>query len=149
MAAGLRWTVLLVLVPSVVAASVWALIRTSESAAPTRDQPSGAAPGDPPGTVLSLTFDGGRASQYRYARPLLRQYGMRGTFYVTTGPIDANGPCCMSWQQAQQLYREGDEIGGSAKDALDLTVPSPDPARDYADKQQQVCGARDRLAGLG
>ncbi|MGY1642856.1 polysaccharide deacetylase family protein [Geodermatophilus sp. SYSU D00703] len=99
--------------------------------------------------MVSLTFDGGKASQYRNARPLLRQYDVHGTFYVPTGPIDANGPCCMTWQQVQQMYREGDEIGGSAKDALDLTVPSPDPARDFADKQEQVCGARDRLAGLG
>ncbi|SFL88609.1 polysaccharide deacetylase family protein [Geodermatophilus ruber] len=140
----LRWAILLVLVPCVVAASVWALARTTSE-----DPSSGAAPGGPRGTVVSLTFDGGKASQYRYARPLLRQYGMSGTFYVPTGPIDANGPCCMSWQQAQQLYREGDEIGGSTQDARDLTIPLPDPAQDYADKQKQVCGARDRLAGLG
>jgi peptidoglycan/xylan/chitin deacetylase (PgdA/CDA1 family) len=147
--AGLRWAVLLVLVLSIVAASVWAFTRTSGSGADSGDPSSGSAPGVPPGTVVSLTFDGGKASQYRNARPLLRQYGMHATFYVPTGPIDANGPCCMSWQQVEQLYREGDEIGGTSRDALDLTVPSPDPARDYVDKQQQVCGARDRLAGLG
>jgi len=100
--------------------------------------------------VVSLTFNFGMVSQYDFARPLLREYGMNGTFYVAPGHLDEGDSCCMSWEQAEQLYREGDEIGGSSVDGTDLTVPfSPDPARDYADKKQEVCGAHERLAELG
>jgi peptidoglycan/xylan/chitin deacetylase (PgdA/CDA1 family) len=151
----IRWTVPLVVVVSVVAVSLWAFTRPSGSNAPAGDSvaDAGGSPGgtgDLQGTVVSLTFNFGTVSQYVFARPLLRQYGMQGTFYVTTHRLDNEESCCMSWGQAQQLYREGDEIGGSSVDGVDLTVPSsPDPSQDYADKKQKVCGARDRLADLG
>jgi peptidoglycan/xylan/chitin deacetylase (PgdA/CDA1 family) len=144
------WTVPLV-VAGVVAALPWALTRPSAPAAPpaggAEGSPAVAAPPDLQGTVVSLTFNAGTVSQYDFARPLLRQYGMHGTFYVTPHRVDAGDACCMSWQQTQQLYREGDEIGSSSVHGLDLTVPSsPDPAEDYADKKQEVCGAHERLA---
>jgi peptidoglycan/xylan/chitin deacetylase (PgdA/CDA1 family) len=148
----LRWTALLLTVLAlVIASSVWALTRGSPAADRQAGRSAGAAPPHrPPGAVVSLTFDDGRASQYRYARPLLQQYGMSGTFYVRTGPADRGGECCLSWPQVMQLYRDGHEIGGTSADGEDLTIPaSPDPAQDYAAKKQQVCGARQRLAGLG
>jgi peptidoglycan/xylan/chitin deacetylase (PgdA/CDA1 family) len=133
--------------------SVWMLTRTPGStAAGQHDTGSaGAAQAGPPtGTVVSLTFNFGTASQYQFARPLLRQYGMQGSFYVTPDRIDAAEACCMTWQQAQQLYREGDEIGSFSADGVDLTVPwSPDPEQDYARKKQQVCRAHERLTQLG
>src|SRR4051794_24228123 len=144
------WTVPLV-VATVVAASLWALIRPSDLAA----HPVGGAMGSPAvagtphlqGTVVSLTFNFGTVSQYNFARPLLRQYGMNGTFYVTPERVDAGDACCVSRQLTQQLYREGDEIGSFSVDGLDLTVPSStDPAQDYAYKKQEICGARERLA---
>jgi peptidoglycan/xylan/chitin deacetylase (PgdA/CDA1 family) len=144
------WSVPLVVV-SVVVAFLWALTGPADPAA----QPVGGAEGSPvvtetphlQGTVVSLTFNAGTVSQYKFARPLLRQYGMNGTFYVTPQRVDAAEACCMSWQQTQQLYREGDEIGSSSVDGFDLTAPSsPDPAKDYAYKKQKVCGAHERLA---
>ena len=101
-------------------------------------------------TVVSLTFNAGSVSQYRFARPLLRRYGVNGTFFVQSGRVDHGDACCITWQEARELYRSGDEIGGSAADGLDLTVPySRNPAVDYARKRQQVCGARARLRALG
>jgi peptidoglycan/xylan/chitin deacetylase (PgdA/CDA1 family) len=148
----LRWAALLVAVLSLVAATSL-LVLTLVSPAGERQAERSADPAPsrrPPGTVVSMTFDDGRASQYRYARPLLQRYGMAGTFYVRTAPADRGGECCLGWPQVMQLYREGHEIGGTSADGTDLTVPaSPDPAQEYAAKKQQVCGARQRLAGLG
>jgi peptidoglycan/xylan/chitin deacetylase (PgdA/CDA1 family) len=150
----LRWTTLLVLVLSLAATSLWIRTNTSGSS-PTgghdaADAADAAQAVRAPGTVVSLTFDDGRASQYLYARPLLQQYGVHGTFYVRTRPLDGGGECCMNWPQVMQLYREGNEIGGSSADGEDLTVPSsPDPEQDYAAKEEEVCGAQRRLAGFG
>src|SRR4051794_2408696 len=146
------WTVPLV-VATVVAASLWALTRPSDPAhlaGGTVGSPAVAEITHQQGTVVSLTFNLGTVSQYHFARPLLRQYGMNGTFYVTPARVDAGDECCMGWPQLQQMYREGDEIGSFSVDGLDLTVPSStDPAKDYAYKKKEVCGARERLAHFG
>jgi len=151
----LLWTASLVLVSSLVAGiSLWILTRPSGSpaaAGPQATDSAGAAgAGRASGTVVSLTFNDGTKSQYDFARPLLRRYGVHGTFYVATDSLDAGEGCCMGWQQVQQLYREGDEIGSFSADHVDLTVPfSPDPAQDYEHKRDQVCRAHERLARLG
>lgn len=56
----------------------------------------------------------------------------------------------MSWDQLEQLYDEGDEIGGSGLDQVDLTVRySEQEADDHAYKQQQVCEGHRLLADHG
>jgi peptidoglycan/xylan/chitin deacetylase (PgdA/CDA1 family) len=101
-------------------------------------------------TVVSLTFDGGTPSQYRLARPLLRQFRMNGTFYLATARVDRAEACCISWEQARDLYRSGDEIGATGLDGVDLTVRfSRKPAADHAAKKRQICGAGERLRALG
>jgi peptidoglycan/xylan/chitin deacetylase (PgdA/CDA1 family) len=133
----------------VAALSVWVLSGGSQGSDTARSA-GVAAPQRPPGLVVSLTFDDGMESQYRYARPLLQKYGMAATFYVRTEPPDHGGECCMTWPQITQLYRDGNEIGGLSREGEDLTVPSsPDPAQEYAATKDQVCGARQRLAGFG
>ncbi|WP_448616169.1 polysaccharide deacetylase family protein [Modestobacter sp. URMC 112] len=153
MPAWARWALLLVLV--LVAASSWVLTRPDRSpaAAPSgpgaAPQPVSEDPGLPPGPLVSLTFDNGLASQYAFARPLLRDHGVNGTFYLVPDRLQAGESCCLSWVQAQQLYREGDEIGSYSADGVDLTVPwSADPAEDHARKREQVCAAHDTLARL-
>ncbi|MEX5718521.1 polysaccharide deacetylase family protein [Geodermatophilus maliterrae] len=151
------WTALLV-VGLVAASSVWFLTRPSgsDTAGPVAtDSPAQAGATEPgggaaAGTVVSLTFNFGTVSQYDHARPLLRRHGVHGTFYVTPDRLDAGEGCCMSWQQARQLYREGDEIGSFSADGVDLTVPwSADPSEDYARKEEEVCAAHERLVRLG
>ncbi len=151
------WTALLV-VGVVVASSVWLLSRPGGSdtagpvvaGSPTQEGGTGSGGGAAAGTVVSLTFNFGTVSQYEYARPLLRQHGVHGTFYVTPDRLDAGEECCMSWQRAKQLYREGDEIGSFSADGVDLTTPwSTDPSEDYARKEEQVCAAHERLVRLG
>jgi len=100
--------------------------------------------------VVSLTFNGGTPSQYRVARPVLRRFGVNGTFYVPTGRLDRAESCCISWKQARELYTSGDEIGTTGVDGMDLTAQySPDPDKDHAYKRRQVCAARERLHRLG
>jgi peptidoglycan/xylan/chitin deacetylase (PgdA/CDA1 family) len=101
-------------------------------------------------TVVSLTFNDDLASQYTYARPILQSHNMNGTFYVPSGWVDNRVSGAMTWGQLDDLYRDGDEIGGMGTDHKNLTqVYNSDWTQDYAYKKQQVCGDHDRLAQLG
>jgi peptidoglycan/xylan/chitin deacetylase (PgdA/CDA1 family) len=44
--------------------------------------------GDIPAKSLSITFDDGYADNYTEAYPLLKKYGLKATFFVTTGTLD-------------------------------------------------------------
>lgn len=100
--------------------------------------------------TVSLTFNDGLTSQYQFARPVLRAHGVNGTFYVASSWVATTDAKYMRSWQLDDLYREGDEIGGMGKDHKDLTASySSDPATDLAYKQDQVCGDRQKLAGLG
>jgi peptidoglycan/xylan/chitin deacetylase (PgdA/CDA1 family) len=105
---------------------------------------------DPAPVTVSLTFNDGLASQYQYGAPVLKAHGMHGTFYVASNWVasgDAN--YLRSWQ-LDNLYRDGNEIGGMSKDHIDLTASySTDPATDLAYKQDQVCGDKQALSDLG
>lgn len=120
-----------------------ALLALTIAAGPARAQAA-------PQTVVSLTFNDGFVSQYTYARPLLRSHNMNGTFFVTSGAIDKGYACCVPWWQADDLYRDGNEIGGMGRDRVDLTqVYNADPVQDYNYKRAQVCDDRQRLVALG
>jgi peptidoglycan/xylan/chitin deacetylase (PgdA/CDA1 family) len=120
-----------------------ALLALTIGAGPARAQAA-------PQTVVSLTFNDAFVSQYNYARPILRSHNMNGTFFVTSGAIDKGYACCVTWAQADDLYRDGNEIGGFGRDRLDLTqVYNSDPVQDYNYKRAQVCDDRQRLVGLG
>ncbi len=43
------------------------------------------------GCVVVITFDDGFHDNYQWAYPLLKQYGLSATFFLTVGPIDQNG----------------------------------------------------------
>jgi peptidoglycan/xylan/chitin deacetylase (PgdA/CDA1 family) len=103
-----------------------------------------------PPTIVSLTFNDGFSSQYDYARPVLRQYRMKATFYVASSWVDNKASGFMASWQLDGLYRDGHEIGGMGREHKNLTVTyDSDPAADLAYKQDQVCGDRQRLAQLG
>jgi peptidoglycan/xylan/chitin deacetylase (PgdA/CDA1 family) len=96
-------------------------------------------------TVVSLTFNDGLMSQYTYGRPVLQAHNMTGTFYVSSKVIEANAPGYMASWHVDDLYRDGNEIGGLTKDHVDLT----DASTSTAYKQDQACGDKDRLTVLG
>jgi peptidoglycan-N-acetylglucosamine deacetylase len=59
-------------------------------------------------SALSLTFDDAMHSQLDNARPILNAHGIRGTFFVITGPGSSWLQRTRAWEQ---LAAEGNEIG--------------------------------------
>lgn len=60
----------------------------------------------PPRPVI-LTFDDGYADAYTHAFPLLSRYGFEGTFFLISGPIDAENPDFLSWDQVKEMHAAG------------------------------------------
>jgi hypothetical protein len=107
------------------------LIRSSEGSA---------APGQ---TIVSLTFDDGRQTQYS-ARGPLAAHGMRGTFYINSGLVaSTTGDYYMTWGQIQDLAADGNEIGGHTLTHAHLPNLSTDAAR------HEVCDDRTNLLNHG
>lgn len=64
---------------------------------------------------VSITFDDGRADNYEVAFPIMKQYGLVGTIYCTTGYIDGSWQST-SWKSAgkpvtKEQMRELQEAG--------------------------------------
>jgi peptidoglycan/xylan/chitin deacetylase (PgdA/CDA1 family) len=101
-------------------------------------------------TTVSLTFNDGNVSQYRYARPVLNDKGLRASFYLSSAWLDKSFTATMAWWQVDELYRDGNEIGGMGRDHKDLTATYfSDPAEDSAYKRAQVCDDQKRLNEQG
>jgi peptidoglycan/xylan/chitin deacetylase (PgdA/CDA1 family) len=62
-----------------------------------------------PDKPVILTFDDGYRDAYENAFPLLKKYGMIGTFYVITGQVGAPGS--LTWDQIVEMHSAGMEIG--------------------------------------
>lgn len=85
------------------------------------------ADGSPvPEKPILLTFDDGYSDNYNNAWPILRQYGFRAAFFITTNSV---GPGMMNWDQLNDLVRQGNSIGSHTVNHLDLATLS--------DKQQK------------
>src|SRR2546427_7768066 len=54
--------------------------------------------------AVALTFDDGRASDYRHAYPLLMEHGLVGEVFVNSGTIGREG--YLSWGQAREMSRD-------------------------------------------
>jgi peptidoglycan/xylan/chitin deacetylase (PgdA/CDA1 family) len=68
-----------------------------------------------------LTFDDGYADAYTNAFPLLRQFGMIGTFFVVTDWLDTAQPGYLTWPQAREMARAGMSIQSHTRSHKDLT----------------------------
>src|SRR5215475_6234796 len=91
-------------------------------------------------TVVTLQFDDGNADGY-LALAMLNAHGMHATYYVNTGFIgDATH---LSWQQLQDLFAAGDDIGGHTLTHVDIKKLK------LADAHYQVCQDRDNLLSHG
>ena len=91
-------------------------------------------------TIVSLTFDDGKVSQYS-ARSALSSRQMRATFFVNSNAIGASW--ALSWAQLELLRQDGHEIGGHTLDHVDLTTVGAAEAR------RQVCDDRTALLAHG
>jgi peptidoglycan/xylan/chitin deacetylase (PgdA/CDA1 family) len=94
----------------------------------------------PAATVVSLTFDDGRASQ-DLARRMLADHGLAGTFYLNSGLVGQ--PRYLTWEQVDALAEAGHEIGGHTVSHPDLTTVTAEEAR------REVAGDREALLARG
>jgi len=62
-----------------------------------------------PQRALILTFDDGDVSNHSAAFPILKELGLRATFFITAGLIGTGGT--MDWSQIRELHHAGMEIG--------------------------------------
>jgi peptidoglycan/xylan/chitin deacetylase (PgdA/CDA1 family) len=100
--------------------------------------------------TVSLVFNDGLATQYRNAAPLMESRGVDGTFYVASNWVKSNDAKYMRYYHLDDLYRQGNEIGGMGKDHKNLTATyDSDPAADLAYKRDQVCGDHEALSIWG
>ena len=105
-----------------------------------RSPVSSAAPGQ---TIVSLTFDDGRTTQYSVRAPLAA-HGMRGTFFVNSGEVAATpGGFYMTWVQIHDLGSDGNEITGHSLTHPHLTQLSTDALR------HEICDDRTNLLNQG
>ncbi|WP_051897854.1 polysaccharide deacetylase family protein [Sciscionella sediminilitoris] len=91
-------------------------------------------------TVVTLTFDDGNADQTA-ALPILRKYGMVGTFYIITGSVGE--PNYLTRAELDNIAAAGNEIGGHTVTHPDLTTLPADEV------MRQACLSRSTLAGWG
>ena len=59
--------------------------------------------------AIVLTFDDGHVSNYDQALPILLEYQLKATFFITAGQIGTGET--MSWEQIRVLHAAGMEIG--------------------------------------
>jgi peptidoglycan/xylan/chitin deacetylase (PgdA/CDA1 family) len=85
-----------------------------------------AGSGDAPGageSVVGLTFDDGRVSDYETAYPLLRELGWEADFFVNTATVGSKG--FLSWSQIAEMHRGGMSIQSHGHDHVALVTLSP------------------------
>jgi peptidoglycan/xylan/chitin deacetylase (PgdA/CDA1 family) len=89
----------------------------------------------PPKPVI-LTFDDGYADAYTNAFPVLRQYGMTGTFFVVTEWIDTHQPGYLTWDEARTMAAAGMSIQSHTRSHQYLT-----DGCDYDCRVYQILGS--------
>jgi peptidoglycan/xylan/chitin deacetylase (PgdA/CDA1 family) len=92
-------------------------------------------------TVVSLTFDDARQTQYS-ARAPLAAHGMQGTFYANSGLVGSSS-YYMTWSQLHDLAADGNEITGHSLTHPHLTQLST------TDLQHEICDDRSNLLNQG
>jgi peptidoglycan/xylan/chitin deacetylase (PgdA/CDA1 family) len=73
-----------------------------------------------PERPIVLTFDDGYADAYTHAFPLLQRFGLTGTFFLTTAPIDADDPAFLSWDNVVEMHASGMDLEPHSYDHSDL-----------------------------
>jgi peptidoglycan/xylan/chitin deacetylase (PgdA/CDA1 family) len=93
------------------------------------------------GTVVSLTFDDGQASQIS-TLPMLQSRGMRGTYYINSGWV-GDSDYYMTWPEIHALADAGNEIGSHTVHHTKLTGVS------QATATREVCDDRANIVAQG
>jgi len=79
----------------------------------------------PPNPII-ITFDDGYRDNYTNAFPILKDEGMRGSFFVITGALDQDQPEYLSWDMVVEMHAAGMEIGSHSYAHVDLAGQSDD-----------------------
>jgi len=93
---------------------------------------------DPGERDIVLTFDDGYLSHYEFVYPLLKEYGMKGAFFIIPGYIGAKG--YLTWQQVIAMARDGMDIG-----AHSYTHPDLRSIRSMSRMTRETLGAREDI----
>lgn len=75
--------------------------------------------------AVSFTLDDSLLAEYQYGLPIMTQYGIHGTFFITTRDVGLNPTgswATMNWAQIFRLKQLGHEIGAHTVDHRDLTT---------------------------
>ncbi len=96
------------------------------------------ARGERPRNVVVLTFDDGYEDAATAALPLLRRYGARGTFYVSSGFIGT--PHHLTWRELRELRAASMEVACHGTFHLDLST------LDRTGQEREAVGCAKRFA---
>jgi len=77
----------------------------------------------PPRPII-LTFDDGYDDNYTHAYPILRRYGLQGTFFIITGLVGRPG--YLTWEQAREMRRGGMSLEAHTCTHPDLARSGPE-----------------------
>jgi peptidoglycan/xylan/chitin deacetylase (PgdA/CDA1 family) len=107
----------------------------------------------PPPGFAAITFDDGMRNNHEVALPILREYGIVATVYVTIGFIDGTSPwvasgaagAMLTHEQLRELHYAGWELGAHTMSHPDLaTMGYEDCLREIRDSRialEQISGA--------
>jgi peptidoglycan/xylan/chitin deacetylase (PgdA/CDA1 family) len=86
--------------------------KVTENESTTSAGGSTAAPSSSSSTnaAVILDFYDNDIGQFTYAKPILDKYGFKGTFFIVCNWANSHNPERMTWQEINQLYREGHDI---------------------------------------
>ena len=79
-----------------------------------------------PAKPIIISFDDGWAEQFTTAFPIMTKYGLSGTFFLYTRPLDHTE--FMTWAQAQELAAGGMDVQSHSITHPHLRALSPDAA---------------------
>ena len=108
---------------------------------------------EPPAGLAAITFDDGMRNNHEVAWPILAEYSIPATVYVTIGFIDGSSPwvgaggdgAMMSEDQLRELAAAGWELGAHTMTHPDMSVLDYEQClaeiRDSAQALQRICGA--------
>lgn len=82
--------------------------------------------GEIPQRPVVITFDDGNLDVFDYAFPIMKKYGLVGTFYIVENYIDSDE--MISTDQVKQLIQNGWEIGLHSRTHAHLTAEGVDLA---------------------
>lgn len=93
-----------------------------------------------PDKLVVLTFDDSVASHYSVVRPLLKQHGFGGTFFITEGfSFKTNKQDYMTWEQIAELHRDGFEIGNHTRDHLGVNAATLNQLKEQVEAINARC----------